>query len=128
MITSAIPPSALAIPQVPSSFVALHLLLPFPDSPPVCSPLWLWWQMPWAVVTFGERIDCHCRSPWMNCDPIRSHLGFMCVPVPEPLLLCLGRGHSGSYCIQFLEILLFAVGTHPCLLPNSLVLCPCHLL
>ena len=39
VITSAIPLSALAIPQVPSSFIALHLLLPLPISPPICTPL-----------------------------------------------------------------------------------------
>lgn len=40
VITSAIPLSASAVPQVPSSFVAL--LLPLPVSPPICTPLWLW--------------------------------------------------------------------------------------
>lgn len=111
MITSAIPPSAVAIPQVPSSFLALHFLLPFPVSPPVCTPLWLWWQVSWTAVTFGERTDCHCRFSWISCDPVQNHLGcvsqslnFCCHAFGEAILDLIASSSWKFYCLHWEHI------------------------
>lgn len=57
------------------SFVALCLLLPFPDSPPVCAPLWLWWQIPRLEKGLTATADPHgsavipFKISWASCVP-----------------------------------------------------------